>query len=398
VWIRWRSRSERSQVERVERYTWQSLYGGMLVADLVIFGGFVVNSDSGPVPVVAGTAGTLVLYLAGCLLMRDVTRLYPARTPMPWRSLALVGALTAGTEAAAVAVGGQDGTGMALVATLTLAWAAGGLRDRRVTAVLLVISTLLPALPDRSLLSMAYGAFMGAVCIFTTRISLWLLEIVRELDRARDAQAGLAVAEERLRFSRDLHDILGRRLSTIAVQAELASVLADRGDAAAGKKMLDVHTMAGEALREARELARGYRPTNLAQELEGACSLLESAGIGCRTEVSTLPDQWQEPAAWVVRETVTNVLRHSRASEVVIRYDGRVLRVRNDGAGGAAPGEGAGLVGLRERLAPLGAGVEVSCDGDHFEVAVVLPTGPGPGAAPVAREGTGRTATARRTT
>jgi two-component system, NarL family, sensor histidine kinase DesK len=396
VLSRWRGRSERSQVERVERYTWQSLYGGMLVTALAVFGGFAANTDGDPVTVVAGAGGTLALYLAGCLLIRDVARLYPARTPIPWRSLALVGAMTIATGAAAVAVGGDGGTGMALVAAFTLAWSAGGLRDRRVAGVVLVIATVLPALPDRSVPGTAYGVFMGALFIFTARISLWLLEIVRELERARVAQSALAVAEERLRFSRDLHDVLGRRLSTIAVQAELASALADRGDPAAGKRMLEVRTVAHEALREARELARGYRATNLPQELEGARSLLESAGIGCQTEISTVPDEWQEPAAWVVRETVTNALRHSQASEVVIRFDGRVLRVRNDGVAGAAPGEGAGLVGLRERLAPLGAGMQVSSDGDHFEVAVDFPAVPGAG--PAARGATGRNAAARRTT
>ena len=70
------------------------------------------------------------------------------------------------------------------------------------------------------------------------------------------------MAEERLRFSRDVHDVLGRRLSTIAVQAELAATLAARGDERAAERMLEVRAVAHDALREARELARGYRATD----------------------------------------------------------------------------------------------------------------------------------------
>ena len=153
-----------------------------------------------------------------------------------------------------------------------------------------------------------------------------------DLDEASDAQAQLAVAEERLRFSRDVHDVLGRRLSTIAVQAELAATLSARGDERAAERMLEVRGVAHEALREARELARGYRATDLLKELEGARSLLRSAGIDVQLSVDAMPRAWHEAAGWVVRESVTNVLRHSSASVVKISYaDGR-LRVDNDGA------------------------------------------------------------------
>ena len=177
--------------------------------------------------------------------------------------------------------------------------------------------------------------------------------MVTELERARNAQAALAVAEERLRFSRDVHDVLGRRLSTIAVQAELAATLAERGDERAAERMLEVRAVAHEALREARELARGYRATDLAQELEGARSLLRSAGISVRLAVEGLPAAWQEAAGWVVREAVTNVLRHSRASQVTIEYPTAARRDQRRSHRRRVAG-GSGLAGLRERLAPLG--------------------------------------------
>ena len=96
--------------------------------------------------------------------------------------------------------------------------------------------------------------------------------------------------------------------------------------------MLEVRAVAHEALREARELARGYRATDFLKELEGARSLLRSAGIEVRLSVDAMPRAWHEAAGWVVRESVTNVLRHSSASVVEIAFaDGR-LRVDNDGA------------------------------------------------------------------
>ena len=158
------------------------------------------------------------------------------------------------------------------------------------------------------------GALVAAFFIFTVRASLWLLGIVKDLDEASHVKAQLAVVEERLRFSRDVHDVLGRRLSTIAVQAELAATLAARGDERAAERMLDVRSVAHEALREARELARGYRATDFLNELDGAGSLLRSAGIEVRVSVDAMPRAWHEAAGWVVRESVTNVLRHSNAS------------------------------------------------------------------------------------
>jgi len=204
-----------------------------------------------------------------------------------------------------------------------------------------------------------------------------MLEVVRRLDLSRDTEAALAVAEERLRFSRDVHDVLGRHLSTIAVRAELAAALARRGDPSAADTMLDVRATAHDALREARELARGYRATDLDQELAGASSLLAAAGIRTGTAVDELPLRWHEPAAWVVREAVTNVLRHSTATEVEIAWRDGVLSVSNDGAASPTAEQrstkGVGLLGLTERLAPLGSVVSTTTRGDRWTLAVTMP-------------------------
>ncbi len=214
--------------------------------------------------------------------------------------------------------------------------------------------------------------------LVTGRVSIWIFGIVTELDDARQAQSQLAIANERLRFSRDVHDVLGRRLSTIAVQADLAATLAARGDERASDRMLEVRSVAHEALREARELAHGYRSTDFVKELDGARSLLRSAGIEARLSVDTMPRAWHEAAGWVVRESVTNVLRHSSASVVEFAYADGQLRIENDGAHPNGSGDGFGLRGLRERLLPLGGSLAAyPHDDDRWAVVAQLP-GAGP--------------------
>jgi two-component system, NarL family, sensor histidine kinase DesK len=109
--------------------------------------------------------------------------------------------------------------------------------------------------------------------------------------------------------------------------------------------------------------------------------LLRSAGIDVQLRVDAMPRAWQEAAGWVVRESVTNVLRHSSATRVEVGYADARLRIVNDGAragGTGSAADGSGLQGLRERLAPLGATLEAQPDGDgRWAVLATLPgTGP----------------------
>jgi len=367
--------AELSRVERVGLYTRQSLY-------LLLWGfnAFVLLAATADVD---GTAEAIGLFGGGLVVtalafvgLIEAFRVYPAAVGWPRLAALLV--------ACAVYVGlamEWDGTvrGAALMTvaaslSLVLSLRPGDM----VVATLIVGSALLFGISGGEPLSFLAGLVTAGVFVFTVRASMWLLSIVTELDEAGRAKAQLAVVEERLRFSRDVHDVLGRRLSTIAVQAELAATLAARGDERAADRMLEVRGVAHEALREARELARGYRSTDFTSELEGARSLLRSAGIDVELDVDAMPRAWQEAAGWVVRESVTNVLRHSRASRVEIAFADEALRVRNDGAGnGAPPGDGDGLRGLRERLAPLGATLEAAAEDGHWLVAARLP-GAGP--------------------
>jgi two-component system sensor histidine kinase DesK len=245
--------------------------------------------------------------------------------------------------------------------TLVLAAAAGGL--------FLFLTT-----PPGHALTIS---LMLQLLAFTFRTTLWMLGLVWELDRSREVRASLAVAEERLRFARDLHDVVGRNLSVVALKAELAAQLARRGRAEAIDEMLEVRRIAHDSLDELRAVVSGYRTADLSVELAGARSLLASAGIDCR--VIGEVDVSGEPAGalgWAVREGVTNVLRHSEARTCTITLRGKVLTMSNDGtsASGFRFRFGSGLTGLRERVSALGGSVTASPEPpNRFVLTVELP-------------------------
>ncbi|MEU6844147.1 histidine kinase [Streptomyces sp. NPDC046716] len=207
-----------------------------------------------------------------------------------------------------------------------------------------------------------FGVLFGGLWgVCTMRPSGWTLKGMWDLHEARETKALLAVAEERLRFGRDLHDVMGRNLSVVALKSELAVQLARRGRTeAAVAQMVEVQRIARESQKEVRDVVRGYRETDLTVELAGAQGVLDAAGITCTVTGSAagLSDEVQAALGWVVREATTNVLRHGDAKtcrvELETGAEDVVLTVENDGAGdGTNPGSGSGLAGLRERLAFL---------------------------------------------
>ncbi|MDQ0683434.1 two-component system sensor histidine kinase DesK [Streptomyces achromogenes] len=214
-------------------------------------------------------------------------------------------------------------------------------------------------------LTIAYATWISTM---VTAAILSLSEAVRELRAAREELARRAVEEERLRFSRDLHDLLGHTLSVIVVKSEAARRLAPRDMDAALSQVTDIEAVGRQALTEIREAVTGYREGSLATELERARSALSAAGVEPTVNRSGPPPEPQTAAllGWVVRETVTNVIRHSEATRCAITVSGTPDRVRltvtDDGVGLGEDEDvedccargGTGLTGLRERLAAAG--------------------------------------------
>ena len=184
-----------------------------------------------------------------------------------------------------------------------------------------------------------------------------LLETNFQLGQAREEVGRLAVTEERLRFARDLHDLLGHSLSVIVLKSELAGRLGDADPQRAAREIRDVEHVAREALREVRDAVAGYRQLGLGQELESARATLEAAGIDVRLQplAGGLPAPVDSTLAWAMREGVTNVIRHSRASHAEVRLvrssDHVELELLDDGVGCDGCDHGNGLRGLRERVA-----------------------------------------------
>ncbi|MFD0235394.1 histidine kinase [Streptomyces decoyicus] len=205
-----------------------------------------------------------------------------------------------------------------------------------------------------------YGTFLSGMVTATV---LSLFDTIQELNTTRQELARSAVEKERLRFSRDLHDLLGHTLSVVVVKAEAVRRLAPRNLDAALAQAADIEAVGRQALTEIREAVTGYREGSLTTELDRARSVLEAAGIEpvVRQAGPPLPPQAGALLGWVVREGVTNAVRHSGATHCEIDVHADEERVRltitDDGRGPLSSGAAAapGLPWLRDH-APGRAG------------------------------------------
>jgi two-component system sensor histidine kinase DesK len=209
-----------------------------------------------------------------------------------------------------------------------------------------------------------------------------LVATIAELRAAREQIARLAVDQERMRFARDVHDLMGHSLSVITLKGELAGQLLETAPAQAQLEIRDIVQVAREALGQVREAVSGYRQPTLANEIEGARVALTAAGIDCQVKQSAgaLRRETEAVLAWSVREGATNVIRHSRAKRCSIllsRDDEEVrLEVLDDGAGSEAPEPGNGLRGLGERVRDNGGRLEAGpLPYQGFRLRVSLPLG-----------------------
>ncbi len=189
----------------------------------------------------------------------------------------------------------------------------------------------------------------------------------------------MAVGRERLRISRDLHDLLGQSLSAIALKGDLAIRLLRSDTGAARGEIESLATVARDALRGVRAVARDEHMVSLPDELDGAAVLLSAAGISARidADVAGLTPPAAQTFAWALREGVANVLRHSEAricSITAARQNGTLrLEIVNDGAGPPGGG-GRGLAGLAERAHALSGTVTAGLtDTDRFRLLVTIP-------------------------
>jgi two-component system, NarL family, sensor histidine kinase DesK len=169
----------------------------------------------------------------------------------------------------------------------------------------------------------------------------------------------LAVVAERERISRDLHDLLGHTLSVIALKSELATRIGADAPERALSEMRDVEQISRQALAEVRRAVNGWgAPVRLAGELERARMALAAANVTTALEVASprMSPEVEQTLAFVLRESVTNVIRHAGASRCEIRLsqspEALVLSISDDGHGGGSD-EGTGLRGMRARVTSI---------------------------------------------
>jgi len=181
----------------------------------------------------------------------------------------------------------------------------------------------------------------------------------KKLGLAHEQIAHLAKLAERERIARDLHDVLGHTLSVVVLKSELAGKLMDRDPVRARHEIGEVEHIARKALGEVREAIRGYRTEGLAAEIARAKKTLDAAGVAldCGTKPPQLAPAEETVLSLIVREAVTNIVRHAQASHCRLEFAsngfGTALTVEDDGRGGVRE-EGNGLRGMRERVESIG--------------------------------------------
>ena len=181
-------------------------------------------------------------------------------------------------------------------------------------------------------------------------------------ERREEMQRTLAVAAERDRVARDVHDVLGHSLTVVSLKADLAERLVDRDPERAKAEIAAIRSLTRQSLAEIRATVAGLRVTRLADERDTAVEALRDAGIEASVpaDVDVVDPAHRITVAWALRETTTNVIRHSGARRADIAWGPTWLEVVDDGRGLRGRREGNGLTGLRERLARVGGTLDVT--------------------------------------
>jgi two-component system sensor histidine kinase DesK len=347
---------------------------------------------SGPHSLSPGRLTFLAAATAGMIVLTS-RLIFPVPMGMPrevpWAGLFGV----VGLSVAILAVGGSHGSNW--VSALVIASAAIGrtLPTFRLVVLGAVVCTaagmtvyLIQGTLNSSN-SLAFIAPLVAACFAYSAARR--VDLVNKLRETRAELARMAVADERLRIARDLHDLLGHSLSLITLKAELAGRLLDADPERAAREVADLERVARRSLGEVRAAVTSYRQPRLAAELAAARHMLAAAGMDCEVHAPAsieLPPATDALLAWTVREGATNVVRHSGARTVTITVgitaDEVSAEIADDGVGPAwdadrRPGEhqGSGLSGLTERA--RAAGAEISSGegpgGKGFRLLVRVP-------------------------
>ena len=346
----------RARRTRVVAVGWGIVWAAFMVP--VVREGLARGSSGGVWGAVSAVVSCACLYAACSLSVRRV------RQGMTWPSrlsllLIIIGALTATGAALGVGSPGlQLVVFLAVVLAFSLPWQAAIGPIAILSGTLFLVPRMIPSW---SASEDAWIALLGAgsACVF----GRYIMEQRRMARILEQRTHELEINEERNRMARDMHDILGHSLTVIALKSELATRLVDVAPDQARAELDEVQSLARSALADVRATVNSYRELSLAGELARATGVLTSAGIRADLPltVEAVDPELRELFAWVVREGVTNVVRHARASHCKVELTSDSIEVTDDGIGldSAGAGDGHGLEGLRQRCQDNGADLTI---------------------------------------
>ena len=346
----------RARRTRVVAVGWGIVWAAFMVP--VVRAGVARGPHGGVWGAVSAIVSCACLYAACSLSVRRV------RQGLTWPSrlgllLIVVGALTA--TGAAFGVGPQSlqlVVFLAVVLAFSLPWKAAIGPIAILAGTLFLVPRMLPSW---SASADAWIAVLGAggACVF----GRYIMEQRRVARILEQRTHELEINEERNRMARDMHDILGHSLTVIALKSELAARLVDVAPDQTRVELAEVQSLARSALADVRATVNSYRELSLAGELARATNVLTSAGVRADLPltVEVVDPELRELFAWVVREGVTNVVRHAHASRCKVELTTDSIEVVDDGIGlnSAAAGDGHGLEGLRQRCQDNGADLTI---------------------------------------
>ena len=346
----------RARRTRAVAVGWGIVWAAFMVP--VVREGLTRGSSGGVWGAVSAVVSCACLYAACSLSVRRV------RQGMTWPSrlsllLIIIGALTATGAALGVGSPGlQLVVFLAVVLAFSLPWQAAIGPIAILSGTLFLVPRMIPSW---SASEDAWIALLGAgsACVF----GRYIMEQRRMARILEQRTHELEINEERNRMARDMHDILGHSLTVIALKSELATRLVDVAPDQARAELDEVQSLARSALADVRATVNSYRELSLAGELARATGVLTSAGIRADLPltVEAVDPELRELFAWVVREGVTNVVRHAHASHCKVELTSDSIEVTDDGIGldSAGAGDGHGLEGLRQRCQDNGADLTI---------------------------------------
>lgn len=210
------------------------------------------------------------------------------------------------------------------------------------------------------------NVFYWGITLLVLAVSVLTRFFEERQSESQLAERRVALAEDRERVARDVHDVLGHSLTVVTMKSELAHRLVDVDPERAKAEMAEVQDLSRQALAEIRATVGGLRIARLADEVGSAQVALAGAGIEAELpdDLSVVDPRHRITLAWVLREAVTNVVRHSRASRCVVEVASDRLTVTDDGRGVQGRREGNGLRGLRERVEAAGGRLTLGAGAD----------------------------------